>query len=214
MHHVASCDRKKTVVAAWRFAATASVALACSVPVAAAANVYVSEGMDGSPRYASQPLDASYHLLPAAEPPMSAGPPVRASARATGELGPVIASIARRHGLSAALLEAVVAVESGFDPRAISAKGAVGAMQLMPATGRQYGLSHRHQYESPEENIDAGARHLKDLLARHGGNVVLALAAYNAGSGSVQRHGRRIPPYRETMLYVAAVLGRAAAAQP
>lgn len=76
-------------------------------------------------------------------------------------------------------------------------------MQLMPATARQYGLIDRFD---AERNIDAGARHLKALLLRHGGNEALALAAYNAGEGAVARHGLRVPPFRETMLYVPRVL--------
>lgn len=85
-------------------------------------------------------------------------------------------------------------------------------MQLMPATAARYGLSGPDTWRDPERNIDAGARHLKDLLVQHQGNLALALAAYNAGPGAVARHRGRIPPYRETMLYVPAVLARFAAA--
>jgi soluble lytic murein transglycosylase-like protein len=84
-------------------------------------------------------------------------------------------------------------------------------MQLMPATGERYGLTGSHSWRDPERNIDAGVRHLKDLLSQHQGNVALALAAYNAGAGAVSRHHARIPPYRETMLYVPAVLAKSAA---
>jgi soluble lytic murein transglycosylase-like protein len=81
-------------------------------------------------------------------------------------------------------------------------------MQLMPATAARYGVTDPGD---PAQNIDAGVRHLKDLLnVQHQGNVALALAAYNAGQGAVARHGGRIPPYRETMLYVPAVLAAAA----
>lgn len=83
-------------------------------------------------------------------------------------------------------------------------------MQLMPATGERYGLTGAHSWRDPERNIDAGVRHLKDLLSQHQGNVALALAAYNAGAGAVSRHQARIPPYRETMLYVPAVLAKSA----
>jgi soluble lytic murein transglycosylase-like protein len=107
-------------------------------------------------------------------------------------------------------VEAVVAVESGFDARAVSPKGARGAMQLMPETGRRYGLKGPGDFDLAERNIEAGVRHLKDLIAAHQGNVALALAAYNAGPRAVARHGQRIPPYPETMLYVPAVLSRAA----
>ena len=83
-------------------------------------------------------------------------------------------------------------------------------MQLMPAVAARYGLGAPDAWRDAERNIDAGARHLKDLLARYEGNVPLALAAYNAGAGAVSRHRDRIPPYRETMLYVPAVLARSA----
>lgn len=187
---------------------------ACLVAVpwrAQAAEVYASHGADGSVRYASQRVDASYVLLfsetssPSA--PAAVAPQPRASDRAR-HLRPLIEQAAARHGLPAALVEAVVAVESGFNAQAVSPKGARGPMQLMPATARQYGLTDRRQLHEPAQNIDAGARHLKELLDRHQGNVALALAAYNAGAGAVQRHGGRIPPYAETMLYVPAVLSR------
>jgi soluble lytic murein transglycosylase-like protein len=176
-----------------------------------AAEVYASQGADGSVRYASQRVDASYVLLfsepGAASAPAAATARPRRSARAQ-QLRPLIEQAAARHGLPAALVEAVVAVESGFNPQAVSPKGARGPMQLMPATARQYGLTDTRQLHEPAQNIDAGARHLKELLDRHQGNVALALAAYNAGAGAVQRHGGRIPPYAETMLYVPAVLSR------
>jgi soluble lytic murein transglycosylase-like protein len=176
-----------------------------------AAEVYASQGADGSVRYASQRVDASYVLLFSESGAASAGAAAaqqpRANARAQ-HLRPLIEQAAARHGLPAALVEAVVAVESGFNAQAVSPKGARGPMQLMPATARQYGLTDARQLHEPARNIDAGARHLKELLDRHQGNVALALAAYNAGAGAVQRHGSRIPPYAETMLYVPAVLSR------
>lgn len=178
-----------------------------------AAEVYASHGPDGSVRYASRRVDATYVLLfsePTGVPPartaVAAASP-RGNARAR-QLRPLIEQAAARHGLPAALVEAVVAVESGFDAEAVSPKGARGPMQLMPATARRYGLTDARQLHEPARNIDAGARHLKELLDRHQGNVALALAAYNAGAGAVQRHGSRIPPYAETMLYVPAVLSR------
>lgn len=200
------------VAAARRAVPLGLAAWVAAVPwPAQAAEVYASHGADGSVRYASQRVDASYVLLfsepsaPAA--PVAATPPPRASARAQ-QLRPLIEQAAARHGLPAALVEAVVAVESGFNTQAVSPKGARGPMQLMPATARQYGLADRRQLHEPAQNVDAGARHLKELLDRHQGNVALALAAYNAGAGAVQRHGGRIPPYAETMLYVPAVLSR------
>ena len=84
-------------------------------------------------------------------------------------------------------------------------------MQLMPATARQYGIRDAAALDDPQQNIDAGVRHLKSLLDRYNGNLALALSAYNAGAGAVARHGDRIPPFRETMLYVPAVLAKVAA---
>jgi len=127
--------------------------------------------------------------------------------RAAGGGGDLVAlaqEIARRHGLDPALVLAVVAVESGFQPRAVSPKGAQGLMQLMPATARELGVSDAFD---AEQNLDGGVRYLRALLEQNGGDVRLALAAYNAGPGAVKRHGG-VPPYAETRQYVEKVLRR------
>jgi soluble lytic murein transglycosylase-like protein len=199
-----------------RLAPVAASALLAAAPARAyAADVFVSAAPDGSLRYATQPFDTSYRFAYSEgaspeQPPSQAG--VQPPNARLGRLRPIIEQSARRHGLSPALVEAVVLVESNLNAKAISPKGAQGAMQLMPATAARYGLSGPDAWRDPERNIDAGVRHLKDLLAQHNGNVALALAAYNAGPGAVARYRGRIPPYRETMLYVPAVLARAAAA--
>ncbi len=108
---------------------------------------------------------------------------------------------------------AVIETESDFKTTSVSPMGARGLMQLMPATGRQYGLNRSSEFHDPQRNIDAGVRHLRELLRQAGDNTALALARYNAGSGKVARHGERIPPFRETMIYVPTVLARAAAYQ-
>lgn len=110
-------------------------------------------------------------------------------------------SAARKHGLDDAWLRAIAHAESGFDAKAVSPKGALGVMQLMPATARTYGVTDAY---SPAQSIDAGARHLRGLLRRYRGDLTLAAAAYNAGAGAVTRFGG-VPPYRETRAYIAKV---------
>jgi soluble lytic murein transglycosylase-like protein len=97
------------------------------------------------------------------------------------------------------LVRAVVQVESGFNQWAKSPKGAMGLMQLMPATMREFGV--RDAYNA-EQNLRGGVAYLKQLLDRYDNNEVLALAAYNAGPGAVDRHGQTVPPYKETQDYV------------
>lgn len=178
-------------------------------------SVFVSYDADGVPSYASQRLDSGYRLFIQGESGRESPAATRVPARSVGhqelqgkrQLRPLIEHYARLHQVQPELVAAVVGVESGYNARALSPKGAAGAMQLMPATAARYGVTDRHD---PAQNIEAGVRHLKYLLDQHQGNVPLALAAYNAGQGAVARHGGRIPPYRETMLYVPAVLSAAA----
>jgi hypothetical protein len=112
----------------------------------------------------------------------------------------IIDTVAARHGIDPALVHAVIQVESAYRPRARSPKGAMGLMQLMPATARQYKVADPYD---PWANIEGGIRHLKSLLDRF--ELSLALAAYNAGEAAVQRFGG-IPPYRETRSYVGRIL--------
>lgn len=105
-------------------------------------------------------------------------------------------------GVDKSLIRAVIHAESGFNPRAISPKGALGLMQLMPSTARMHGVRKAME---PKENIRGGTRHLADLLRRYRGNLVYSIAAYNAGEGAVEQYGG-IPPYAETKEYVRRVL--------
>lgn len=130
--------------------------------------------------------------------PASGEPPVLAAS--AGRFSELIRQAAERHGVDVRLLEAVIRVESNFEHRARSHKGAMGLMQLMPATARQYAVADPYD---PADNIDAGARHLRSLLDRF--DLRLALAAYNAGEGAIRRHGG-VPPYPETRAYVARIL--------
>ena len=118
---------------------------------------------------------------------------------------PLVEDAASKNQLDAALIHAVIAQESGYNPRAVSNKGAGGLMQLMPDTARRYGVTDLFD---PAQNIQAGSHYLKDLLAMFNQDIKLALAAYNAGENAVIRHGNRIPPYRETTAYVPNVLNR------
>ncbi|WP_246183841.1 transglycosylase SLT domain-containing protein [Pandoraea anhela] len=128
------------------------------------------------------------------------------------KLTPVISQAAQKFHVDAALLKAVIAAESGFDSDAVSPKGAVGLMQVLPATGERYGLRSdarrtvAEKLTDPRINVLTGARYLRDLQARYPDRLELVLASYNAGEGAVARHADQIPPYAETRDYVAAVL--------
>ena len=114
-----------------------------------------------------------------------------------------IAEVADRYQVPEALLHAVITIESVYDPDAISRAGAVGLMQLMPATARRYGVYNRR---NPTANLNGGTRYLKDLLIRFDNDIELALAGYNAGETAVEKYGNQIPPYDETQEYVRKVL--------
>ena len=131
------------------------------------------------------------------------GAPSAALARNKALYTPLIEEAARQFQLDANLIHAVVRAESAYIADAQSHKGAVGLMQLMPATAERYGVSDR---TDPGQNIKGGVRYLRDLLLMFR-NVTLAVAAYNAGENAVIRHGRKIPPYPETQNYVQKVIG-------
>lgn len=114
----------------------------------------------------------------------------------------LIRSAAQQHGIDPSLVRAVMHAESGFNPRAVSPKGATGLMQLMPGTASRFGV--RDLYD-PHENVRGGVAYLRFLLNLFNGDVRLAVAAYNAGEGAVQKYGG-IPPYDETITYVARVM--------
>ncbi|TXK33189.1 lytic transglycosylase domain-containing protein [Ottowia sp. GY511] len=120
---------------------------------------------------------------------------------------------AQSHAVDPALLYSVAAAESAFNADAVSHKGALGLMQIMPATAARYGVTGysldtgRHNVLEPHVNAQVGSRYLADLLRRYSGDPSLAIAAYNAGEGAVAKYGNRIPPYPETQRYVERVMG-------
>ena len=130
-------------------------------------------------------------------------PAVRAVAAPAPAVHAAITAAARRQSLNRDLLEAVAWRESGFRQTALSPKGAVGVMQIMPATALGLGVDRYDLHQ----NIEGGAAYLRLMLDRYSGNLTMALAAYNAGPGAVDRY-RGVPPFRETQAYVGAILGR------
>jgi soluble lytic murein transglycosylase-like protein len=169
----------------------------------ARADVYSFIDSDGVAHYSNVPTDPHYGLLlstPSSE--RTTSPPRKTVANAA-QYDSIIERAAHGTGLSAALLRAVISVESAFDPQAISARGAKGLMQLEPHTAAHYGAV---DVFDPSQNIDAGARYLRDLLDHYGGQLELALAAYNAGEVAVERYQGHIPSFAETRRYVPAVM--------
>jgi soluble lytic murein transglycosylase-like protein len=184
------------------------MAAALFAPNSAYANIYAFKDEYGVTHFSNLPhLDKRYKLV--YRIPTSAQ--MRPNAwSANGprvvdieKLVPIIANAARTNGLDAKLVHAVIRAESGYNENAVSSKGAVGLMQLIPATAQRYGVVNSYD---ATENISGGARYLRDLLKLFNGNVELALAGYNAGENAVIRAGNRIPPYPETMAYVPKVL--------
>jgi soluble lytic murein transglycosylase-like protein len=188
-----------------RAMASSVVVLLCLQCAAEArADIYAFTDAAGVTHYSNVPVDPRYARIlaepsaPAAGASSSAEWKIRAAAYSE-----LIDDAARRAGVSPALLRAVIAVESAFDPLAVSSKGAQGLMQLRPATAKRYGV---HRPFDPRDNLRGGASYIRDLLKRYGNDLELALAAYNAGEDAVDRHGRTIPPFPETRAYVPAVM--------
>jgi soluble lytic murein transglycosylase-like protein len=183
----------------------------------ASADIYSFVDPQGVTHYTNVPTDSRYQFLLAtpAERTQSGDAYDRAMLAKSVEYDAIIEKAAVAASVEPDLLRAVIVVESGFNARAVSKKGAVGLMQLMPATAHLYGAADRYD---ATQNIHAGARYLQSLIKRYDNDLRLVLAAYNAGEDAVDRCGRCIPAYAETQAYVPKVwrvyqtlLGRSAA---
>ena len=168
----------------------------------ARADIYSFVDSAGVTHFTNVPVDGRYRLLLATPPAERKARPENWLAKSS-EFDRLIERAARSHAVRPELVRAVILVESAFNPRAVSSRGAVGLMQLLPATARRYGVADAFD---PEQNITAGVHYLRDLLTRYGNNLELTLAAYNAGEDAVERYGHNIPPFAETRHYVPTVL--------
>jgi soluble lytic murein transglycosylase-like protein len=180
-------------------------AVLAATAAAAHPKIYSYVDADGIRHYTDVPDNNRYKLLALSSEDMTQSGQhydLRILARAT-QYDSIIEKAAVSAALEPNLLRAVIVVESGFNSRAVSKRGAVGLMQLMPATATRFGVSNPFD---PKENVHGGARYLKFLIDRFGQNIRLALAAYNAGEEAVDRNGGQIPPFTETMAYVPRVL--------
>ena len=173
------------------------------------ADIYAYTSADGSVSLSNVPTDGRYAILIGTPQPeaaaVSGAGEVPAGSGLAGKASyeQVVAAVSRAYGVDSALLHAVISVESGYNAKAISRKGAAGLMQLMPKTAKRYGVTDAMD---PLQNLKGGAQYLRDLLRMFNNNVGLAVAAYNAGELAVTGHGNRIPPYPETQRYVPRVL--------
>jgi soluble lytic murein transglycosylase-like protein len=184
------------------FACSLTFTLAAGI---ASADIYSFVDSAGVTHFTNVPSDSRYEFLLATPKELTqSGEPYAAAMLArSAQYDPIIEKAAASASVAPDLLRAVIVVESGFNARAVSRRGAVGLMQLMPQTARRYGASDRYD---PRQNVHAGARYLKSLIDRYDQDLELALAAYNAGENAVDRYGGQIPPYRETQAYVPRVL--------
>lgn len=189
---------RRTVIQAAVLAS--GVVLGASAATAQAARIYAGLSAEGRLVVSGQPAQGLKAFAPRA--PHEDSPPPESMVVEASAWYPLLRRVADDARIDIALLEAVVHQESAFDPNAVSRAGAVGLMQLMPATARRFGVRDRFD---PEQNLRGGARYLAWLLDHFNQDLDLALAAYNAGEGSVQRHGNRVPPFAETEAYVRAV---------
>lgn len=172
-------------------------------PLSVSADIYKLVDSQGHFYYTNRPASGLDYRLIIKTPPKTYRQDLRTMPVNKQKFTELVNKIAERHQMDPRLIHAVIQTESAYNPNAISSAGAVGIMQLMPDTARRYGVLDRLDVE---QNIDAGTRYLKDLLAMFDTNLKLAVAGYNAGEGAVLRYNRTVPPYPETQNYVQQVL--------
>lgn len=183
-----------------RFLGSIAFTAAIVTAVPAGAEMYKLKAPDGTTHFTNAPTDPRYQRMG-----FTTGTQAGWLRLPQGDTAPYareITDAANRYGIPERLVTAVIRAESGFNPRAVSRKGAQGLMQLMPSTASVLGV--RNSFD-PRENIDGGVRHLRGLLDRFPGKLPYAIAAYNAGEKAVTAYGG-IPPYPETQDYVVKVL--------
>lgn len=194
---------------------------ACAAGLAHA-DIYGYVDAEGNAHFSAERLDERYQLYLRGDGPFDSSRVGQAQAQGAAprqaswltrhpallKYEPLVEQAAKDYALDASLLKAVMAAESGFNPGAVSPKGAIGLMQVMPATAERYGVQSdrrktvEQKLADPKTNIRLAARYLRDLMQMFSGELALVLASYNAGEGAVQKYRNQVPPYPETRNYV------------
>jgi len=185
----------------WTVAAAVTSAPANAAPLYGSLDRHGQLQISKAPLVGAKAFDPHRPYVPSSATRSSRSP---SSPPAAARWSTLIAQVAAEHGVDARLLHAIVSVESAYNPQASSHAGALGLMQVIPATGKRFGADDLFD---PLQNLRAGTAYLVWLSNRFGGDLDLMLAAYNAGEGAVQRHGNRVPPFEETQRYVRKVTG-------